>query len=157
MQKIAFLTSEEKQLLKQFNSKNNIVSVFYYYWVNTSKPDENYSFIDVVEFIFDDNSSLFFKLNEDDSGISINTDFEFEPYNANLQNEFQQQIRIQKVEATPLKIWNSNLATSFQEITAISEKGQLLSSTFWIAFKHQKIELNFHPLQGLVVSEYEEV
>jgi hypothetical protein len=157
MQKIAYLNPEEIQLLKQFNCKSNIVSVFYYYWKNTSNPNEHYSFIDVMELIFDDNSSLFFKLNEEDSGISITTDFVFEDYKANLQNEFQQQIRIQKVEATPLKIWNSTLKLPFHEIIAIGEKGQLLSSTFWISFKNQKIELNFHPIQGLVVSEYEEV
>jgi NAD-specific glutamate dehydrogenase len=146
MQKMAYLNTEEIQLLKQFNCKNNIASVFYYFWINNSKPNENYSFIDVIEFIFDNQYSLFFKINEDDSDISITVDFEFERYNANLQNEFGGQIRIQKVEATPLEIWNS-----------IGQKGQLLSSTFLISFKNQKIELNFNPIQGLLVSEQEEV
>ncbi len=154
---MAYLNTEEIQLLKQFNCKNNIASVFYYFWINNSKPNENYSFIDVIEFIFDNQYSLFFKINEDDSDISITVDFEFERYNANLQNEFGGQIRIQKVEATPLEIWNSTLKLPFNEITAIGQKGQLLSSTFLISFKNQKIELNFNPIQGLLVSEQEEV
>ncbi|WP_281638085.1 hypothetical protein [Flavobacterium marginilacus] len=157
MQKIAYLNAEEIQLLKQFNSKNKIVSVFYYYWINTSNPDEHYSFIDVIEFVFDDNSSLVFKLNEDDSGIAITSKFEFEKYKTSLQTEFLRQIRLQKVEASTFEIWKSILTDTFQEITAISEKGQLLSSTFWIAFKNQKIELHFHPVEGLVVSEYDEI
>ncbi len=59
------------------------------------------------------------------------------------------------MEATTFEIWRSTLTDTFQEITAISEKGQLLSSTFWIAFKNQKIELHFHPVEGLVVTECE--
>jgi hypothetical protein len=157
MQKIAHLKPEEIQLLKDFNTKNKILSVFYYYWINASNPDEHYSFIDVIEFVFDDNSSLIFKLNDEDTGIAITSEFEFEKYKASLQTEFLQQIRLQKVEATTLAIWKSALPNSFQEITAIREKGHFLSVTFWIAFKNQKIELNFHPIEGLVVTEYEEV
>lgn len=156
MQKIANLNPEEILLLEHFNAKNKIVSVFYYYWINTSNPDEHYSFIDVIEFVFDDNSSLFFKLNDDDSGITITPKFEFEQYKTSLQTEFLQQIRLQKVNATPLEIWKSVLKNPFQEITAVSEKGSFLSATFWIEFKNQKIEINFHPVEGLVVSEYEE-
>jgi hypothetical protein len=154
MQKTAYLNPEEIQVLKHFNAKNKIVSVFYYYWINTSNPDEHYSFIDVIEFIFDDNKSLFFKLNEDDSGIGITSEFEFEKYKTSLQTEFLQQIRLQKVEATTLEIWKSTLTHPFQEITAIKEKGDFLSSPFWIDFKNQKIELHFHPVEGLVVTEY---
>jgi hypothetical protein len=157
MQKTAYLNPEEIQLLEEFNSKNKIVSIFYYYWINTSNPNEHYSFIDVIEFGFDDNSSLFFKLNEEDSGISITQQFEFEQYKASLQTEFLQQIRLQKVEATTLEIWKSTLTDTFEEITTINEKGQLLSSTFWIAFKNQKIELYFHPIEGIVVTEFEEI
>ncbi|MBF4519056.1 hypothetical protein IRZ71_22105 [Flavobacterium sp. ANB] len=104
MQKKAYLNPEEIQLLKHFNSKNKIVSIFYYYWINSSNPDEHYSFIDVIEFVFDDNSALFFKLNDDDSGIGITTEFEFEKYKTSLKTEFLQQIRLQKVEATTLEI-----------------------------------------------------
>lgn len=157
MQKTASLSPEEIELLKQFNGKNNIVSVFYYYWINASNPDEHYSFIDVIEFGFDDNSSLYFKLNEDDSGITIASDFEFEQYKTSLQTEFLQQIRLRKVEASTIDIWKSPLKSSFQEITAITEKGQLLSATFRIAFQNHKIQLDFHPVEGLIVSEYEDV
>lgn len=157
MQKTVYLNPEEIQLLKHFNSKDKILSVHYYYWINYSNPDEHYSFIDVIEFGFDDNKSLFFKLNDDDSGIAITSCFEFEQYKTSLQTEFLQQIRLQKVEVTALEIWKSTLTDTFQEITAISEKGQLLSSTFWIAFKNQKIELYFHPVEGLVITEYEDI
>lgn len=155
MQKIAYLNPEEIQLLKQFNSKNKIVSVFYYYWINTSNPNEHYSFIDVIEFGFDDNFSLVFKLNEDDSGITITS--EFEKYKTSLQTEFLQQIRLQKVEATTFEIWKSTLTDTFKEITAIKESGRFLSTTFWITFKNQKIELYFHPVEGIVVTECEEI
>jgi viroplasmin and RNaseH domain-containing protein len=110
-----------------------------------------------MELVFDDNSSLIFKLNDDDSGIKITSEFEFEKYKASLQTEFLQQIRLQKIEASSVAIWKSALPSSFQEITAIREKGQFLSTTFWIAFKNQKIELNFHPIEGLVVTEWEEI
>jgi hypothetical protein len=157
MQKIAYLNPEEIQVLEHFNAKNKIVSVFYYYWINVSNPDEHYSFIDVIEFVFDDNSALFFKLNDDDSGIGITTEFEFEKYKTSLQTEFLQQIRLQKVEATTLEIWKSTAKFPFKEITAIKERGRFLSSTFWIDFKNQKIELHFHSVEGLVVTEYEEI
>lgn len=156
MQKIAYLNPEEIQLLKEFNVNNKIVSVFYYYWINKSNPNEHYSFIDVIEFVFDDDSSLFLKLNDDDSGITITSKFEFEQYKTSVQTEFLQQIRLQKVNATILEIWKTALKNPFREITAASERGRFLSATFWIEFKNQKIEINFHPVEGLVVSEYEE-
>lgn len=111
MQKTAYLNSEEIQLVKLFNSKNKVVSIFYFYWINISNPDEHYSFIDVIEFVFDDNKSLFFKLNEDDSGIGITNEFEFEKYKTSFQTEFLQQIRLQKVEATTIR----NLEISFDD------------------------------------------
>lgn len=157
MQKIAYLNPEEIQLTKDINTKKNILSVFYYYWINASNPNEDYSFIDVIELVFDDHSSLFFKLNDDDSGINITQNFEYEEYKTSIQSEFLLQIKLQKVEVTTLPIWRSVLQNSFEEITAIVEKGKFLSTTFWIAFKNQKIELNFHPIEGLVVTEYEEV
>jgi hypothetical protein len=157
MQKSAYLNPDEIQLLENFNSKKSILSVFYYYWINTSNPNEHYSFIDVMEFVFEDNSSLFFKVNDEDSGIAISSEFEFEKYKASLQTEFLQQIRLQKVEASQLAIWKSALATSFQEITAISEEGHFLSTAFCIAFQNEKTELHFHPVEGLVVTEYEEI
>lgn len=156
MQKITCLNPEEIQLLKHFNNKDKIRTVFYYYWINTSNPDEHYRFIDVIEFVFEDNTSLFFKLNDDDSGIAIIDKFEFEKYKISLQTEFLQQIRIQKVETSSLEIWKSALKNSFQEITAISQGGRFLTTNFWIEFKNQKIELHFHPVEGLIVTEYEE-
>lgn len=157
MRKTAYLNAEEIQLIKHFNSKNKIFSVFYYYWINISNPNEHYSFIDVIEFVFEDNSTLFFKLNEEDSGITITSEFKFEKYKASLQAEFLQQIRLRKVEVTTLEIWKSALVNPFQEIKAESEKNYFLSTTFLIDFKNQKIELNFHPVEGLVVTEYEEI
>jgi hypothetical protein len=155
MQKIAYLDSKEILLLEDFNSKNKILSVFYYYWINTSNPDEHYSFIDAIELVFANNSSLFFKLNEDDSGIAITAEFEFEKYKTNLQTEFLQQIRLQKVEATLEDIWKTALISPFEEIVVVSERGRYLSTAFLIAFENMKIEFHFHPIEGLVVTEYE--
>lgn len=45
--------------------------------------------------------------------------------------------------------------TAFQQITFIEEKGNYLNVMFWIEFKNQKIELHFHPVEGLVVIECE--
>jgi hypothetical protein len=156
MQKTARLDTKEIQLINEYNSKNKIISIFYYYWINTSNPDEHYSFIDVVEFVFNDNSSLFFKINEDDSGIAITNEFQFEKYKTSLQNEFLQQIRLQKVEATSLEIWKSAMTTNFLNITNISEGTGFLNVAFLIAFENEKIELFFHPVEGLVVAEFEE-
>ena len=157
MQKIAYLNPEEIQFIKVINTKKNILSVFNYFWINTSNPNEDYSFVDVIELVFEDHSSLFFKINDDDTGINITQNFEYEKYKTSIQSEFLLQIKLQKVEVTTLPIWKSVLTNSFEEITAIVEKGKFLSTTFWIAFKNQKIELNFHPIEGLVVTEYEEV
>ena len=157
MQNIACLNLDEIQLLKHFNSKEKIVSVFYYYWINTSNPNEHYSFIDVIELVFSDNTSLYFKLDDDDSGITITNLFEFDNYKTTVETEFQLKIMLKKTDVSGLEIWKSALLNPFLEITAISEKGRFLSSTFWIDFKNKKIELSFHPIEGLVVSEYEEI
>jgi hypothetical protein len=155
MQNSTYLNSEEIQLLEDFNSKNKILSVFYYYWINTSNPDKHYRFIDVIELIFDDSSSVFFKINDDDSGIAITTEFEFEKCKTNLQTEFLQQIRLQKVEATVLDVWKTALISPFKKIEVVSEGSRYLSTAFLIAFENIKIEFLFHPVEGLLVTEYE--
>lgn len=155
MQNSTYLNSEEIQLLEDFNSKNKILSVFYYYWINTSNPDKHYRFIDVIELVFDDSSSVFFKINDDDSGIAITTEFEFEKYKTNLQTEFLQQIRLQKVEATVLDVWKTALISPFKKIEVVSEGSRYLSTAFLIAFENIKIEFLFHPVEGLLVTEYE--
>ncbi|PXY42120.1 hypothetical protein DMB65_02470 [Flavobacterium cheongpyeongense] len=155
MQNSTYLNSEEIQLLEDFNSKNKILSVFYYYWINTSNPDKHYRFIDVIELVFDDSSSVFFKINDDDSGIAITTEFEFEKYKTNLQTEFLQQIRLQKVEATVLDVWKTALISPFKKIEVVSEGSRYLSTAFLIAFENINIEFLFHPVEGLLVTEYE--
>ncbi len=157
MEKIAYLNNKEIKLLGHFNFKNRILSVYYYYWINNSNLEQQYSFVDVIEFIFDDNTSLFFKLNDEDSGIEISTDFEFEKYNTSLQKEFSKQIRLEKVDASKLEIWRTILLGDFIEITAIREKEHFLSSTFLLTFSTDKLELIFHPVEGLVMSEYDDI
>lgn len=157
MDKTYCLNAEEIKLLKFFNSKKKIYSIFYYYWINSSNPDENHTFIDVIEFVFNDNSSLFFKLNEDDSGISITQKFEFEKYKISLMTEFIQQIRLKKSEATGLDIWKSALKTEFKIITALRKQDFFCNTHFYIYFNSKKIEIKFHPIEGIVVNEYHEI
>lgn len=157
MQNKNSLNSKEIQLIKDFSSKGKITNVCYYFWINVSNPDQQYSFIDVIEYIAEDATSLFFKLNEEDSGIEIKDDFDFEQYKINVQTEFQNQIRLIKVEASPLEIWKEVLHTSFEQIIKIKDKENFLNTLFLIEFKEQKIEIQFHPVEGLVVEEYEEI
>ncbi len=151
------LSPKEIQLIKDFSSKDKIINVCYYFWINVSNPDQQYSFIDVIEFISEDATSLFFKLNEEDSGIEIKDDFDFEQYKTTIHAEFQNQIRLMKVEATPLAIWETVLKTPFNQITLIEERGSFLNKQFLVEFKKETIEIQFHPIEGLVVDEYEEI
>ena len=153
--KLSYLNSNEVQLINSINDQK-LLAVNYYYWINSAKPAEEYFFIDVVEMVFQDHPSLFFKINDEDSGINVTTEFEFEHYNKHLQLEFQQQIKLKKVAVTESNIWQSVIQNSLQKTDLKEVKGQFLSSYFIFDFKSQKIELSFHPVEGLLVAEYED-
>jgi hypothetical protein len=70
--------------------------------------------------------------------------------------EFQQQIELKKVAVTESNVWQSVIQNSLQKIDLEEVKGQFLSSYFIFDFKSQKIELSFHPVEGLLVAEYED-
>jgi hypothetical protein len=156
MEKIECLNKEELALITYFNTKSKVKSVYYYFWINTSNPHEHYSLIDGIELVFDDNEMLFFKINEDDSGINVSSKFDFDSYKKNLEKQFNNTIIYKKTDVSTLKLWKGLLQNPFQEITTVVEKGKALSTPFWVDFKQQKAEINFHPIGGLIASEYDD-
>lgn len=156
MQHTAYLTPFEIEILKDFNQNNSIHSVIYYYWVNTMNSEDLFTFKDTIEFQIDSKKSIFFKINEEDSGINILKDFDFEKEKAEIENEFQGKIKFHKRDASSLEIWQETLKSPFLEIKAESENDRILNHVFMIAFDEMKLELNIHPVDGLVFSLYDD-
>lgn len=156
MQHTAYLSASEIQILKDFNQYNSIQSVTYYYWVNTMNSEDLFTFKDTIEFVIDPKQSIFFKINEEDTGINILDVFDFEKQKAEIESEFQGKIKFHKRDASSLEIWQETLRSPFLEIKAESENTRLLNHTFMIAFEEMKLELNLHPVDGLVLSPYDD-
>lgn len=156
MQHTAYLSASEIRILKDFNQNNTVQSVTYYYWVNTMNSEDLFTFKDTIEFKVDSEKSIFFKINEEDTGINILDAFDFEKQKAEIESEFQGKIKFHKRDASSLEIWQENLRSPFLEIKAESENDRLLNHTFIIAFEEMKLELNLHPVDGLVFSPYDD-
>lgn len=151
-----YLSPEETKLIALANKNNSIQTVNHYYWINTSNPDDKFAFIDTIELVFNNFQSLFFKVNDSDSGIEIIANYLYEDEKAILDQTFKGKISLKKVDASDFKFWKSVLKTSFVKIKTEIEKGNLVNTSLIIEFKTDKLEITCNEADGLVIDYYED-
>lgn len=147
-----FFTLQELQLISKCNVYKKLEFVHYHFWINESNPIKKFSFIDTIALEFEEKKTIFFKVNDFDTGISILEDYDFENEKEVLKNQFQDKITLKKVSVNELSIWQKAINNQFKSIEAELENGKYLNNSLQIRFKNHDLEINFSPVDGLLVT-----
>lgn len=146
-----FFSLQELLIIAKCNTFKKLEFVQYHFWINESNPIIKFSFIDTIALEFEEKKTIFFKINDFDTGISILEDYDFETENQLLKNQFQEKITLKKVSANELPIWQKAINNQFKSIEAELENRKYLNNSLQIRFKNYDLEINFSPVDGLMV------
>ena len=147
-----FFTTPELQLITKVNSYKKVESVDYYVWINESNPIKKFSFIDTIALSFESEQILYLKINDFDTGISVQENYDFENDKQQLENQFQGKITLKKVTVNELPLWQKAINNQFKGIEAEMENQNYLNNSLQIKFKNYDLEINFSPVDGLIVN-----
>lgn len=146
-----FFSLQELLIIAKCNSFKKLEFVQYHFWINESNPLKKFSFIDTIALEFAEKKTILFKINDFDTGISILEDYDFETENQLLKNQFQDKITLKKVAVNELPIWQKAINNQFKSIEAEFENRKYLNNSLQIRFKNYDLEINFSPVDGLMV------
>lgn len=146
-----FFSLQELLIIAKCNTFKKLEFVQCHFWINESNPIIKFSFIDTIALEFEEKKTIFFKINDFDTGISILEDYDFETENQLLKNQFQDKITLKKVSVNELPIWQKAINNQFKSIEAELENRKYLNNSLQIRFKNYDLEINFSPVDGLMV------
>ena len=146
-----FFSLQELLIIAKCNTFKKLEFVNYHFWINESNPVKNFSFIDTIALEFEEKKTIFFKINDFDTGISILDDYDFETENQLLKNQFQNKITLKKVGVNELPIWQKAINNQFKSIESELENRKYLNNSLQILFKNYDLEIIFSPVDGLMV------
>lgn len=152
-----FFDADEKQLVNIFGTRSKITAVFYHLWVNMVQPDSKFIFIDTVELVSENQSSLFFKINNEDTGFNILTDYDFESEQLALEQQFSGSLSLKRIDVSSAPMWVDNLKTPLVKIQVERDDDQPFGEYISITFEAGAIEIDYDQETGLNVQVFEEI
>ncbi|CAM2747065.1 hypothetical protein SAMN05444143_101350 [Flavobacterium succinicans] len=152
-----FFSPEELSLLQETNKQKTVTAVFYHLWVNLVQPDNQFIFIDTVELHFENHQKLFFKINEEDTGFSIVTDYDFEKEQQQLAEQFNGTLSLKRVDVSGAPLWVENIKTPLLAIKAEREDTPMTGDYVSITFEAGALEIDYDQESGLTVAVFEDI
>jgi hypothetical protein len=152
-----FFSPEELSLLQETSKQKTVTAVFYHLWVNLVQPDNQFIFIDTVELHFENHKKLFFKINEEDTGFSIVTDYDFEKEQQQLTEQFNGTLSLKRVDVSSAPLWAANIKTPLQKMQSEIDEKYTVGNFVTIHFEAGSIEINYEQETGIGVIVYEEL
>jgi hypothetical protein len=148
-------SAAELALIQACNGQK-IDQIYYYEWLNEANPKAAFTFIDRIELLFESGEKLIIGIHEEDLGMSIAAEFDFETEKRDLAISFGSKIRLIKHRATFLEIWSEILMNNLlKTIIEETEEGQS-SKAIFLDFGLEKRVIFHHPEMGLLVDIYED-
>nr|WP_315158764.1 hypothetical protein [uncultured Flavobacterium sp.] len=152
-----FFSPEELSLLQETSKQKTVTAVFYHLWVNLVQPDNQFIFIDTVELHFENHQKLFFKINEEDTGFSIVTDYDFEKEQQQLTEQFNGTLSLKRVDVSAAPLWVKNIKTPLLAMKVEREDEQFSGDYVSITFEAGALEIDYDQESGLTVAVFEDI
>lgn len=153
-----YFTYEDLVALKGLEKKK-LTGVVYNYWQNKTKPGEAFEFLDKLELKFSDGSHIVLSTTEDDNnpGIVVVRDFDFEKSRLMLLHEFGGKIDMRMEDLTQNPLWTPAIGKTLAVVGLVDDGEQSYrNDAIMLDFGDEKLEI--HPaFEGLMVEPYEEV
>jgi hypothetical protein len=150
-------SSQEVSLLSHVQKGSTVTAVFYHLWVNLVQPDNQFIFIDAVELHFENHQKMFFKINEEDTGFSIVTDYDFEKEQQQLTEQFNGTLSLKRIDVSAAPLWIENIKTPLLGIKVEREDEQFSGDYVSITFEAGALEIDYDQESGLTVQVFEEL
>lgn len=146
---------QELQLIAQCKKHKTIQAVFYHFWINLSIPEEKFVFVDTIEVVFDAQNRLFFKINDDDSGFNIKTNYNFEAEQQLLHEQFQGVLSLKRIDVSSATIWKDKVSKPLIAIAVEADEERAGGNYLVVSFVTEALEINYNQESGLIVDVFE--
>ncbi len=152
---MSHFTDNQLKLITAAEGKT-LKKVMIYFWVNRFNPNEQVELIDNVELIFTDDTNLVITSNEENAGIDVISDFNFEEEKAGLKQEFGDKIKIIPIDASATKMWTDVIGETIEAFELSREDEQFLNDALIINFGTEKRSIGLSPADGLIIDYWED-
>jgi hypothetical protein len=153
----AYFSHEDLVLLKGLEHKK-LARVVYHNWLNKTKPEEPFEFLDKLELKFDDGQIVVLSANEEDEpGIFIVKDFDAEKNKLLLLHQFGGLIDMNSEDLTDNPLWSLVTGKTIRTVELVDDgEESYRNDAVLIDFDGEKMEI--HPgMEGLIVEPYDDI
>lgn len=155
MNELYQFTKQDLELISQIQKHQTVTKIFYHFWINLANPEEKFVFVDTIEMIFDDVSTYFFKITEEDNGYTISTDNNFEEEKKVLQQRFQDVISMQRADVSEATIWKNKINKQISSVNIAVEPTNRNENFVYFDFQEGALGIFYNEEKGLLVEDYE--
>lgn len=147
-----YYNEEQLILLKSIEGKL-LTRVYYHFWVNKSKPDDVFSFVEYIELFLHDGSTLVLQKAEDNDMIVPLATINIPELNEQLMADFNGQLQYQSRNAGKTKAWQHLVNTTIDDVLLEEDNG-LFSAEVIILGNEQHQTIIRLENDGLEAEEY---
>ncbi|MFY7811708.1 MAG: hypothetical protein ACOVQ2_08250, partial [Flavobacterium sp.] len=101
--------NQELKLINDFNKAEILKKVYYHFFINLALPEKKLIMIDTVELVFDDDKTLFLKINEEETGYEITTKNNFESEKQEIEKNHPNVLSFSRIDVTEATIWKDKV------------------------------------------------
>jgi hypothetical protein len=156
MNELYQFTNQDLELVSQIKKHQNITSIFYHFWINLVNPEEKFVFVDTIEIVFDKTTTYFFKINEEDNGYVVLTNYKFEEEQKALAAKFQDILSLKRINVSEATIWKDKIKTPLLSVSTVIDYENSNENFIHFDFIDGSLGIFYNAEKGLIVEYYEE-
>ena len=155
MKELYQFSNSDLDLVSQIKKQQNITAIFYHFWINLVNPEEKFVFVDTIEIVFDTTDTYFFKINEEDSGYTISTIYNFEEEQKMLAAKFQDVLSLKRIDVSTATIWKEKIKTPLLSVNTVVDYDMNNENFIHFDFIDGSLAIYYNEEKGLLVEDYE--
>jgi hypothetical protein len=155
MKELYQFSNSDLALVSQIKNHQNISAIFYHFWINLVNPEEKFVFVDTIEIVFDKSSTYFFKINDEDSGYTISTTYDFVEEQKALATNFQDVLSLKRVDVSTATIWKEKIKTPLLSVNTVVDYDMNNENFIHFDFIDGSLAIYYNEEKGLLVEDYE--
>lgn len=155
MNELYQFTNQDLELVSQIKKHQNITAIFYHFWINLVNPEEKFVFVDTIEIVFDKTTTYFFKINEEDTGYTISTAYNFEEEQKALAEKFQDILSLKRINVSEATVWKEKIKTPLLSVNTVIDFENRNENFIHFDFIDGSLAIYYNEEKGLLVEDYE--
>ncbi|PHX62031.1 MAG: hypothetical protein CK517_02345 [Flavobacteriales bacterium] len=155
MKELYQFSNSDLTLVSQIKNHQNVTAIFYHFWINLLNPEEKFVFVDTIEIVFDKSTNYFFKINDEDSGYTISTTYDFEEEQKALAANFQDVLSLKRVDVSVATIWKDKIKTPLLSVNTVVDYENSNENFIHFDFIDGSLAIYYTQEKGLQVEDYE--